>query len=213
MEKVFRDFIKRAWTERLKRERQFKKIKSPIEYSGELSGSQFYQWRKGEKAVTLALVFSQGRRAIGMRLYWQSDGSHEIDVVGSKNVDLIIDQSPSLEDLIKWLKQSARSVMNGDQLLHATPDPWYLAPFPPRERIEPLMNLPAVIEEMQVVQPSALNGGWQGNGAWDNWATVNIYGGPLTLEDAAHACVKPVESMLLVLDRYFLPISYRLMAD
>lgn len=211
MEKVFRDFIRRAWTERLKRERQFRKIKPPVEYSGELSGSQFHQWATGESAVTIALVFSQGRSAIGMRLYWQSDEAHKMDVMDSKDVGLVIGESPSVEELVKRLKQGARSLLDGDRLLRADPDPWYLAPFPPRARIEPLMNLPAMVEEMEAIEPAALNGGWQGNRAWDNWTTVEIYGGPLTREDAAHACAKPVESMLLVLDRYFMPISQRLM--
>lgn len=196
----------------MRSERAFRKAKLPAEFGGDLAGSQSCQWQGEQACVSLVLVFARGSAAVDVRLYWRRGPGVAIDVCSATDVSIRGEEPlPDATQLAERLRVHEHAVVEGHSLVRAGYDAWYLEAFPPRERIRPLMTLPAVVEEMQLVDPGMLNGRWEGQPAWDNWATVDIYGGPLTAADAASACAKPVATLTGVLDRLLLPASERLM--
>lgn len=198
----------------MKRERAFRKIKTPVEFHGDLAGSLAYQWKQEGRVVSLVLVFARGSGGTDVRLYWRLGGGLPIDVSEAKDVSIRNDESlPGPEELAMRLRVHDHAVVEGHSLVRAGFDAWYPEEFPPRERIRPLMTQQAVVEEMKIVDPSMLSGRWEGNGAWDNWATVDIYGGPLSAEDATYACARPIATLMKTLEGLMLPACKHLMAS
>lgn len=104
------------------------------------------------------------------------------------------------------IRGTERAVLYADTLA-CSDDDLYVEAFPPRSRIRPVMELPDLVAEMKEVEPSALEQGWEGNGGWDNWATVSVYAGPLTKQDAEYATARPIIAMKRTLEQYLFPLT------
>jgi hypothetical protein len=190
----------------------FRQAKVPAEFRGDLAGSVVHEWKQADRCVSLVLVFAGGSAAIDVRMYWRRGVGRPIDAAAASDVSVRADEPlPDHRGLVERLTQHDHAVLEGHSLIRAGYDAWYLSEFPPRERIRPLMTQASIIEEMTLVDPSMLGGRWEGNGAWDNWATVDIYGGPLTDADANHACARPIATASAVVHGVMLPVSGLLM--
>lgn len=190
--------------------REFKEIRSK-EFSGEFAGSLIFSWKPTVSVeIWIVLHFLKDRNYVMVRTYWSSLARSPKPSDCFENV-IAIDKSKASKrataKVLDYLACAEGVVDAADFCVQGCEGKFYINEVPPRDRIGEAMASAEAQDDLADLDLETDTGGWEGSEEWDNWDSVETYGGGLNEGDIKAAVTKTSEDVAGFVVQHILPFA------